>query len=77
MVMDFCPRGDLGSLLRMQRKFTETAARIYICEVILAIEEMHKNEVIFRDLKPENVLVDENGHLNLTDFGIAKFLNPR
>jgi serine/threonine protein kinase len=47
-------------------------AKIYLAEIILALEALHKNCIIFRDLKPENVVLDENGHALLTDFGFSK-----
>lgn len=47
-------------------------AKIYIAEILLALEALHKNMIIYRDLKPENVILDENGHVKLTDFGLAK-----
>ena len=47
-------------------------ARIYSAELALALEHVHTQGVIFRDLKPENVMVDVNGHVKLTDFGLSK-----
>lgn len=52
--------------------FTESIAKFYLCEMILAIEELHKNQIIYRDLKPDNILIDGQGHALLTDFGLAK-----
>ncbi|CAK75771.1 unnamed protein product (macronuclear) [Paramecium tetraurelia] len=72
MVLDYCPGGDLGQLLTKQVKLTEEVARFYICEVILALESLHKNCIIFRDLKPDNVVLDSKGHAKLTDFGLSK-----
>lgn len=54
------------------KKFSEEVARIYASEILLALEELHKNMIIFRDLKLDNVLLDEDGHAILTDFGISK-----
>ena len=45
---------------------------MYACEIILALEELHKNDIIYRDLKPDNVVVDHEGHVRLTDFGLSK-----
>ena len=50
----------------------EEEAKIYIAEIILALECLHKNSIIFRDLKPDNIVLDEDGHAMLTDFGLAK-----
>ena len=62
MAMKFCAHGDLGKLLDVKIQLKEKDARFYVCEVILAIEELHKKNVIFRDLKPDNVLLDGDGH---------------
>lgn len=51
---------------------SEEIARFYICEIILALESLHKNCIIFRDLKPDNVVLDSKGHARLTDFGLSK-----
>ena len=72
MVMDFCPGGDLGYYLQREGKFTEERMRIYAAEVILALAELHKRDIIYRDLKPDNILLDIEGHVMLTDFGLSK-----
>jgi serum/glucocorticoid-regulated kinase 2 len=52
--------------------FPEDEARFYIAELILAIEHLHMKKIIYRDLKPENVLLDDKGHIRLADFGLSK-----
>jgi serine/threonine protein kinase len=52
--------------------FSEEKARFYASEIILAINYLHKNNCIYRDLKPENVLIDITGHIKLIDFGLSK-----
>ena len=52
--------------------FNEDEARFYIAELLLAIEHLHEKKIIYRDLKPENVLLDGTGHLKLADFGLSK-----
>ena len=47
-------------------------ARFYLAEVLVAIEQLHKNNIIYRDLKPENILLDQEGHIKLIDFGFSK-----
>ena len=53
-------------------RLSEERARIYLAELILAIEEVHRNGIVHRDIKPENVLIDKGGHACLSDFGLAK-----
>jgi serine/threonine protein kinase len=72
MVMDYCKGGDLGYVLQREKKLKEERARIYLAEVLLAISELHSREIIYRDLKPDNVVLDEDGHALLTDFGLSK-----
>jgi len=72
MIMDYCPGGDLRTALKTNRKFTEPQAKIYAAEVLLALEELHKQKIIHRDLKLDNVVLDKNGHALLTDFGLSK-----
>jgi len=70
--MDFCPGGDLSTLLDVKRKLSEDVAKIYVAEILLALGALHQAQIIFRDLKPENVVLDEDGHAMLTDFGLSK-----
>ena len=71
-VIDFLNGGELWYHLRQETLFKEKRARFYAAEMVLALECLHKNGVIYRDLKPENVLLDSKGHLKLTDFGLSK-----
>ena len=56
----------------MKRKLNEDVAKIYVSEILLALETLHRNNIIYRDLKPENVVLDSEGHAMLTDFGLSK-----
>jgi serine/threonine protein kinase len=62
----------MGAALSRQRRFTEEIAKNYLCEIILALEYLHQNNIVFRDLKPDNVVFDSDGHALLTDFGLSK-----
>ncbi|KAI5781144.1 kinase-like domain-containing protein [Geopyxis carbonaria] len=72
MVMDFIEGGELFSLLRKSQRFPNPVAKFYAAEVALALEYLHSHSIIYRDLKPENLLLDRHGHLKITDFGFAK-----
>ncbi|KAL8705990.1 MAG: hypothetical protein Q9201_000934 [Fulgogasparrea decipioides] len=72
MVMDFVEGGELFSLLRKSQRFPNPVAKFYAAEVTLALEYLHSLHIIYRDLKPENLLLDRHGHLKITDFGFAK-----
>jgi protein-serine/threonine kinase len=72
LILDYASGGDLGSYLAKERRFNEYRAKTYMCEVILALEELHRRDIIFRDLKPDNIVLDEEGHAKLTDFGLSK-----
>ncbi|KAF0913826.1 hypothetical protein E2562_024912 [Oryza meyeriana var. granulata] len=73
LVMEFCPGGDLHTLRQRQpgKHFSEQAAKFYVAEVLLALEYLHMLGIIYRDLKPENVLVREDGHIMLSDFDLS------
>ncbi|KAF1344534.1 kinase-like domain-containing protein [Delphinella strobiligena] len=72
MVMDFIEGGELFSLLRKSQRFPNPVAKFYAAEVTLALDYLHSLNIIYRDLKPENLLLDRHGHLKITDFGFAK-----
>lgn len=54
------------------KRFDEERVKIYLAEITLALEDLHKRDIIFRDLKPDNIVLDVNGHAKLTDFGLSK-----
>ena len=62
----------MSRALQKDKRFTEDRARMYLAEILLAIEDLHKRDIIFRDLKPDNIVFDKDGHALLTDFGLAK-----
>lgn len=70
--MDFCNGGELFTHLRKDTKFTERRACFYAAQLVCALSCLHDNGVIYRDLKPENVLLDSIGNLKITDFGLSK-----
>lgn len=77
LVMDFLPGGDLMTLLMKKDILSEEESRFYIAETILSIESVHKVNFIHRDLKPDNILIDREGHVKLTDFGLCKHAEIR
>jgi len=72
LVLDFLAGGELFYHLQRQKRFTEQRARFYTSEIALAISHLHSKGILYRDLKPENLVLDSEGHINLTDFGLAK-----
>ncbi|KAG5233857.1 serine/threonine protein kinase [Salix suchowensis] len=70
--MEYLNGGDLYSLLRNLGCLDEDVARVYIAEVVLALEYLHSLRVVHRDLKPDNLLIAHDGHIKLTDFGLSK-----
>jgi serine/threonine protein kinase len=71
MILDYCPGGDLSFHI-VRNLFEEDEARFFIAELILAIEHLHDLDIIYRDLKPEDILIDSEGHVRLADFGLAE-----
>ena len=76
LLMEYLPGGELFLLLNKMRKMTEEQAKFYIAQIILALEHLHSLNIIYRDLKPENTLLDSRGYLKMIDFGFAKQIEP-
>ncbi|CAO3573609.1 unnamed protein product [Mortierella alpina] len=77
MLLEYVIGGELFSHLRKAGRFTNDMTRFYAAEIVLAIEYLHSRDVIYRDLKPENLLLDSAGHIKITDFGFAKRVEDR
>ncbi len=71
-VLDYCKKGDISYFLALKYTFSETETRFYIAELVLAIEHLHELDIFYRDLKPVNMLIAEDGHMQLADFGLSK-----
>lgn len=72
MVLELVPGGELFHLLDLEGRFTEKAVQFYAASVILGFRSMHSQGIVYRDLKPENLLLDADGYLKICDFGFAK-----
>jgi len=72
MAIEYCPNGDLAGILEEYCTLEEDIAKFLTAELILAMKHMHAKGIIFRDLKPDNILLDAEGHIRLADFGLAK-----
>ena len=70
-VMEFLPGGDLMFHVQKKSRFRTHEARFYACQIACALEYLHNNKVVYRDLKLDNVLLDADGHCNLADFGMS------
>lgn len=71
-ILDFLNGGDLYTHIMNYGKFKENRARFYIAELVLALNHLHQNGIVYRDLKPQNIIIDTEGHIKLTDFGLSK-----
>ncbi|KAK4257368.1 hypothetical protein QN277_006964 [Acacia crassicarpa] len=73
LVMEFCPGGDLYASRQRQpgKRFSIQSTKFYAAETLLAMEYLHMMGIVYRDLKPENVLVREDGHIMLSDFDLS------
>jgi len=72
MVTDFCQGGELFFHLKRLKSFTVDMMKFYCAELVLALEYLHSRDIIYRDMKPENILLDSDGHIKLADFGLSK-----
>ncbi|KAM9969870.1 hypothetical protein ACTFIW_007816 [Dictyostelium discoideum] len=71
LIMEYVPGGDMMTQLIKYDTFTEDATRFYIAETVLALHSIHKLSYIHRDIKPDNLLIDQKGHIKVSDFGLC------
>ena len=74
MLLEYVSGGELFSRLRKDGRFSNDVSLFYATQIILAIHYLHQRNILYWDLKPENLLIDKHGHIKLTDFGFAKHL---
>ena len=77
MLLSYVPGGELFSHIRRAQRFSADVTRFYLAIIVLALRYLHSNNIIYRDLKPENLLLDTRGYLKLADFGFAKVVDDR
>lgn len=74
MVLDLMLGGDLKFLIKRSGKMPEEWVRFYVAEMIISLDYCHKQGIVHRDIKPDNLLLDDRGHVHLTDFNVATYL---
>ena len=74
LITEFMQGGELFYHLHREKFFSNERTQFYAAEIVLALDHLHKNNCIYRDLKPENVLLDKDGHIKLADFGLSKIM---
>ena len=72
MVTDYCRGGELFFHLKRMKVFNENQVRLYSAEIACGLSHLHDHKIVYRDLKPENVLLDHEGHVRITDFGLSR-----
>jgi serum/glucocorticoid-regulated kinase 2 len=75
--MDACTGGELFYHLSKLKRLPEDSAKVYFAEILLGLEHLHSKNIVYRDIKPENILLDIDGHIRIADFGLSKIIKPR
>ena len=76
IMMEHVEAGELFRLIQKLGRLEASLAKFYAAQIIMCFEYLHSKQLIYRDLKPENVLVQNSGYLKLSDFGFIKYLKP-
>ena len=74
LVLDLMEGGDLRYHIGKKRRFSESETKFFLANMIIGLEYLHKNKIIHRDMKPENMVFDSEGYLRITDLGISRVL---
>ena len=74
--MPFIRGGDLNKVLAAEGRFSEERIKFYTAQIALALAYLHENNIMHRDLKLENIMIDGDGYIKLIDFGLAKKIRP-
>ena len=72
LVYEDCPGGELFNQLKKVKKMSEIQAKFYFLEILIGLDYIHSKNIVYRDLKPENLLLDAEGHIKIADFGLSK-----
>ncbi|GBG33610.1 cGMP-dependent protein kinase 1 [Hondaea fermentalgiana] len=77
LLLELCLGGELFTVLRRAGRFAEKASRFYVATVLQAFDHLHSKNIVYRDLKPENLMLDNGGYIKVVDFGLAKVVQDR
>jgi protein kinase A len=77
IMMEYVPSGELFYLLQKYGRLSNELACFYVAELITALQYLHSCNIVYRDIKPENILIDKFGHIRLIDFGFSKYVKNR
>ncbi|XP_053993385.1 cAMP-dependent protein kinase catalytic subunit alpha-like [Hylaeus volcanicus] len=77
IMMEYVPAGELFHLLQKYGRLSNELARFYVAELVTALRYLHSCNIVYRDIKPENILIDKYGHIKLIDFGFSKYVKNR
>lgn len=76
ILLEYCPNGSLADFLNRQKVLNLSLARHFVAEIINSLEYLRTQQVVHRDLKPGNIVLEKDYHLKLIDFGTCKLFNP-